>query len=1049
MTDYLISSLQEAVRSGAHKPLIVCGAGVSTQATNGKAPRWADLIRSGVQRVADLDANARAWAADSARGLQAGGTQDWIAVADEVTSRLGGAHNREFADWLEDEVGRLAPGRRDLLDAIIALGCPIATTNYDDVLAKAANRPAVSWSDHPGTLRILHDHPGEGILHLHGHWRSPEHVVLGSTSYAAHSADERARLLQRIATLDRPTVFIGCSQDGLSDPDFYRLDSFLSEWQDVAPRRYWLIRQELDEHGVAQPPPSPNTDKRLYPVVFGTEYDALPALLRRLKLPALAPSIDTDTVAVRCIDQFEPKPEIFGRDSEVALVVDALLTGKPAMIAGGPGMGKTAVAITALYDPRVVAQFGRRRVVASLETATEPRAILTRLVETLGLTPSGDEVSLLRILETRAAEAPLAAVLDNAETVFDIDRGETQRLLDLVAQIRGLSLAVTIRGTAPHVAGAVRIDDMAKLVPPADRDAFIAIAGETCAGDPDQPRLLQALDGHALSISLVAAQASGLPTLQGLREALEEAQAEMLRRPGEQESRLTSVRASLALSLGSRRMRDLPLARRLVGLLALLPGGLAEAEVASLLGERGNVTKAKANEAIACLHQLRLVERRLDRRLRMLTPLRECTRLEVAVLPADRKRLLDRYLTIATKAGRIGRPDWPQVREEVEAEADNLDPICCLALDTDASTRRLDQALDGLAEFYGLSSRGSVNGLIQVAATATEKGSQRHAACLFNLGRIATSRSDHAGARTQFEQALALYRRIGDVLGEANCIYKLGQNAHSRSDHATTAAQLEQALVLYCRVGDVLGEAHCIYSLGQIAGSLSDHATAAAQFEQALALYRRVRSVLGEAHCIRNLGEIASSRSDHATAAAHFKQALALYRHIGACRVRRTASRASGRSQARVRITRRRGRSSSRRWRSSARRRRAGRGALHLQARRDRPLACGSRRSRFPVRASTEAIPAVRQPAKRSWGDGPARTGPLCRGRATARHGRYRGRVCTLLPRSRRPGSRASRLARAASCACLRRSGRGCALSRGGAYLLDRDRPPGSRPGLA
>ena len=553
------------------------------------------------------------------------------------------------------------------------------------------------------------------------------------------------------------------------------------------------------------------------------------------------------------------------------------------MIAGGPGMGKTAVAITALYDPRVVAQFGRRRVFASLETATEPRAILTRLVDTLGLTPSGDEVSLLRILETRAAEATLAAVLDNAETVFDIDRGEAQRLLDLAAQLNGLSLAVTIRGTAPHVAGAVRIEDMPKLVPPANRDAFIAIAGETCAGDPDLPRLLQALDGHALSISLVAAQANGLPTLQGLREALEEAQAEMLRRPGEQESRLTSVRASLALSLGSRRMRSLPLARRLVGLLALLPGGLAEADVAPLLGERGSMTKAKANEAIACLHQLRLVEHRLDRRLGMLTPLRECARLDVLIFPADRKRLLDRYLAIAIKAGRIGRPDWPQVREEVEAEAeaDNLDPICCLALGTDVSNRSLDQALYGLAEFHRFSSRASVNSLHQVISTPPGNGLRRHAACLNCLGRIAGSRSDRATAAAQFEQAQALYRRVGDIPGEANCIFSLGGIASARSDHATAAAQFDEALALYRRVGDVLGEAHCIHGLGEIASLHSDHATAAAQFEQALMLYRRTRSLLGEANCIRSLGAIATSRSDHATAAAQFEQALTLYCRVG------------------------------------------------------------------------------------------------------------------------------------------------------------------------
>ncbi|MCA1696295.1 MAG: hypothetical protein LC749_17125 [Actinobacteria bacterium] len=35
--------------------------------------------------------------------------------------------------------------------------------------------------------------------------------------------------------------------------------------------------------------------------------------------------------------------------------------------------------------------------------------------------------------------------------------------------------------------------------------------------------------------------------------------------------------------------------------------------------------------------------------------------------------------------------------------------------------------------------------------------------------------SDLDGARAHYERALPLYRRIGDVLGEANCIKRLGQ----------------------------------------------------------------------------------------------------------------------------------------------------------------------------------------------------------------------------------------------------------------------------------
>ena len=390
MTEFLREALRRAVQDGEVKPLVVCGAGVSTQATKGVAPSWAKLIRSGIKRVSDLDPNAAIWATEFENKLTDGTTVTWITVADEVTDRLGGAHNAEFSTWLKEEVGKLTPDRNDLLDAILALGCPVATTNYDDIIEKRSGLPPISWNDHASAHRFLRGEQ-KGIFHLHGHWRSPQRVVLGSKSYDAHFEDERRKLLQAIATLDRSTIFIGCSQDGLSDPDFSRLDSFLSEWQDIAPRRYWLIRQETDDKGALKQLPSPDHARRLYPVAFGSTYDDLVPLLRRLAPSPLTADPDT---RIKCINEHEPQPEIFGRDAEVETVVTALLAGRPAIVAGGPGMGKTAVATVALYDLRVVSKFGRRRLFASLDAATEPHAILAKLVEQLGLPITGDEVLL-------------------------------------------------------------------------------------------------------------------------------------------------------------------------------------------------------------------------------------------------------------------------------------------------------------------------------------------------------------------------------------------------------------------------------------------------------------------------------------------------------------------------------------------------------------------------------------------------------------------------------------------------------------------------------
>jgi tetratricopeptide (TPR) repeat protein len=650
-------------------------------------------------------------------------------------------------------------------------------------------------------------------------------------------------------------------------------------------------------------PRRPPTEKPAYPgsipaetsnTAFAQNSEPLGPTPPNFPLPSLLEAKSSETATsvsalaadtyfdIRCIDDHEPRPQIFGRDDETETIVNSLLERKIILIAGGPGMGKTAVATAAFYDPRIIAHFGRRRVFASLETATEPRAILGKLVETLGLAPTGDEVSLLRLVEANAAEKPLAAILDNAETVFDTDRVTSERLLNLVAQVQGLSLVVTIRGVPPHVPGGMQIDNLTQLDRDAATDAFLAVAGSSFKNDQDLPHILHALDGHALSIRLVAAQAIGSTSLAGIRESWDEVHAEILRISGEEESRLTSVRASLALSLNSKRMKSTPLARRLMALLAFLPSGLVQGEVHSLLGDRGIVTKAKANDAVVCLHQLRLVEQRPDSRLRMLTPLRECAKSDVELLKVDRSRLIDRYLKLAAKGRTLGSRDWEKFRDSVEAESDNLDAICELAVAKNFTHRMIEEALSGLSKYHVYSGRGSISSIHHAAARLHRQPSSRFAArCVRDLGEVASAHYDHETARARFEEALLLYQNVRAIAGEADCVTSLGAIEKMHSNHAAACMHFEKASKLYRSIGSSHGEANCVQHLGNIAEMQGNHAAALLRYETALVSYRLNGDGVGEANCIMSFGDIARATLDHQVARLRYDEALALYLRAG------------------------------------------------------------------------------------------------------------------------------------------------------------------------
>lgn len=568
------------------------------------------------------------------------------------------------------------------------------------------------------------------------------------------------------------------------------------------------------------------------------------------------------------------RPGLVGREAEVASLVEAWLEGEPPPVAvlGAPGIGKSAICLAALHHERTQERFGARRWFVRCDGARSAAALLSGVAAELGVIADRAPATLWERIRAELGAGPAVMVLDNFETPWTAEPVPVEQLLGSIGAIQGLAVTVSVRGTARPVGLPWR--DMAVVGPlplQAAERLFLAVAGMGFAADPGLDGLLDELDGVPLAVELLAYASQGQPDLAGVAERWHQERTGMLERMGGG-SRELSASVSIEMSVRSPLMTAA--ARRIFGMLGMLPEGVAHGDLTALLPGAGQA-------AAAVLRQLGLAFDG-DGRLRMLAPIREHAVMAHAPEPTDLNRMVSHYAQFAATIGRqVGKAEGGKAAVRLQAETGNISAMLQQA-GIDSRIDELVAAVRGLVEYWRLT--GASQPLLLDAATAAieENGTSGQQASLWEArGHYALARAKHDTARGYYERALPLYQRAGDVLGEADCMRGLGDTALAHSDYGAAQAQYERALPLYQRAGSLLGQADCIRGVGEAALRGWRNKPAQSQFEEALPLYRRVGDVLGEATCIRCLGEIVLRKSEFEPARAKLEQAFPLFQRIG------------------------------------------------------------------------------------------------------------------------------------------------------------------------
>jgi len=202
-------------------------------------------------------------------------------------------------------VDQLSPDHNSLAQAIRALSCPIATTNYDCLLEECLDRLPVNLLDEAAMLRDraknsvdqkiptldLQNHSDRYVYHLHGTYYDRNGFTLSSSDYKNQSKTFEETMYMLLEK--KRMLFIGMGL-GLFDEHFAPLLSKLQNQNDdrkhfclVPQDRVLLIRGELEKKSITN----------VAVISYGEKYKDLTAFLWKLvsKAPFNLKSIRTTT----------------------------------------------------------------------------------------------------------------------------------------------------------------------------------------------------------------------------------------------------------------------------------------------------------------------------------------------------------------------------------------------------------------------------------------------------------------------------------------------------------------------------------------------------------------------------------------------------------------------------------------------------------------------------------------------------------------------------------------------------------------------------------
>jgi tetratricopeptide (TPR) repeat protein len=524
-------------------------------------------------------------------------------------------------------------------------------------------------------------------------------------------------------------------------------------------------------------------------------------------------------------------------------------------ILGDGGMGKTALALSVLHQEAIV-RCCARRFFAQCEGFSSISQLITQIADFLEIPAGSRDHQLYSIVLQRLGQQPTLLCLDNFESLWD-NPNRRDKADDFVTHLHAvphLSLMVTMRGTerpASDLPWSLQPPPLAPLPLEAAVQMFEAIAGKIADGDAKE--LMDVVAHVPLAVKLVAT----LSQDQHAGKLLQRWQSRgtsVVKTSGK--GRRLSLDSSISLSMECSRMQEVPTARDVLGVISMLPDGLAESMLSHL---EHRLTDLDIYEALTTLQRVALIQADTDvrgeDRYQMLPPIRRWCQSNVEISESLRTAVLETYIEFFCKHRNYASSAH---KHAVKPELLNGEAIIVYAYQSGFGIAELPSA--AMAHSQWSLRLGDLSHQAISTAAEHEKGGYQ-AQCLLHLGMVLIRRNKLDGAEAALKSARDIDHDIQDIAGEASDLKVLGELLCrlNRLDEAEEA--FLSARSLHQQKDNLVGEAYDLEALGRLYLRQDHRDKAEEVLNMACSLHRECHDTSGEVMDLRHLAEVHVRRS--------------------------------------------------------------------------------------------------------------------------------------------------------------------------------------------